>query len=164
MRKRLYIIVLAVSVLLTATGCLRKDAVKVYNVTDFSISLQSSPRVNLVVSVENTSHRNITISDAALELTDSKGVRVAKVIVGNDLVLPKQSLIDLPVPLKLSVENPLKALALLGDIERNMAAVFVSGEATVKAGCFRKRIHIDRMSLNEFINRYGNIPVEDRNY
>lgn len=161
MKRSLYILITALAVIMTATGCIRRDAIRFNGITDMNVSLQTSPRVDAVLLVENTSGYNVSIRDIAFNVTDKQGNLIGKVIVTQELSLPKRSETQLLVPLKISITNPLKGLALLTNIERNASTLFVSGSATVKAGWMKKTIRVENISLAEFTNYLkGTFPAE----
>lgn len=161
MKRSLYILITTLAVIMTATGCMRRDAIKFNGIVDMDVSLQASPRVDAVLSVENISGYNVFIRDVAFNVTDDKGGLIGKVIVTQELLLPKRSETQLLVPLKITITNPLKGLAILTDIERNASKLFVSGSATLKAGWMKKTIRVENISLAEFTNYLkGAFPAE----
>lgn len=158
--KRIINILAAATVLaLALTGCMRKDAVIFRGVSDVDISLQGSPRMAAVLEVENTSNKNITLRDAAFRVTAKDGTLIGKVMVENDLFIPKRSVTSLYVPLKISIDNPLRALALLGDLEKSAPSLFVTGSVTVKAGCVRKKIEVNETPLSEVVKYFKGMPA-----
>ena len=116
MRGKICIFVAALAALLALQGCMRRDAVIFQGISDVEVSMEASPRVGVVLLVENTSGRNITVRDASFVLTSRDGGRIAKARVEGELYLPKRCRTELYVPLQCSLDNPLKALAVLGDI------------------------------------------------
>lgn len=154
MRRGIYICVVALVALVALQGCLRKDAIVFHGISDVEVSLEASPRIGVVLYVENTSCRNITVRDISFVLTDRTGGRIAKAVVESDLRLPKRSCTELYVPLKCSFSNPLKALALLGDLEGSVPQLFVSGGVTVRAGCLKKKFRVEHMPLSEFLDYF----------
>lgn len=159
MKNCLYILFSGLISLVISTGCIRPDAVKVLGISDVNVSLKGTPAVNFVLNAENTSGRNITLSNATLEISDVDNGRIARIIVGSNILLPKRSITNVNVPLRLSIDNPLAGMALLGNLEKSIKSLYVSGSVTVKAGCLRKNITIDRMLLTDFINRFGGQDV-----
>ena len=130
MRGKICIFVAALAALLALQGCMRRDAVIFQGISDVEVSMEASPRVGVVLLVENTSGRNITVRDASFVLTSRDGGRIAKARVEGELYLPKRCRTELYVPLQCSLDNPLKALAVLGDIEGNAPLLFVTGGVT----------------------------------
>ena len=145
MRGKICIFVAALAALLALQGCMRRDAVIFQGISDVEVSMEASPRVGVVLLVENTSGRNITVRDASFVLTSRDGGRIAKARVEGELYLPLQC----------SLDNPLKALAVLGDIEGNAPLLFVTGGVTVKAGCLKKTFGVEKMPLSEFLRYFG---------
>lgn len=154
MKKNLNITVAIVILMLSLPGCIREDSIVFRGISDVEISMQGSPSLEAVLSVENTSQRNITIRDAAFTVSGRDGNRIGKVMVGGELSLPKRSVTQLCVPLKLSLDNPLRALAVVGDIDGNAPFLFISGSVTVKAGCIRKKFVFEKVPLSEFIRYF----------
>ena len=155
MRGKICIFVAALAALLALQGCMRRDAVIFQGISDVEVSMEASPRVGVVLLVENTSGRNITVRDASFVLTSRDGGRIAKARVEGELYLPKRCRTELYVPLQCSLDNPLKALAVLGDIEGNGPLLFVTGGVTVKAGCLKKTFGVEKMPLSEFLRYFG---------
>lgn len=155
MKKCLYILLSAAITLVLLGSCIRQDAVKVQSISDVNVSLKGTPSVDFILTAENTSGRNIKVSNAVLELSDNNNCRIARIKIGSDIILTKRSVSKVVIPLKISIDNPLAGFALLSDLENNMKSLYVSGSVTVKAGCLSKNIKIDRMLLTDFINRFG---------
>ena len=155
MRGKICIFVAALAALLALQGCMRRDAVIFQGISDVEVSMEASPRVGVVLLVENTSGRNITVRDASFVLTSRDGGRIAKARVEGELYLPKRCRTELYVPLQCSLDNPLKALAVLGDIEGNAPLLFVTGGVTVKAGSLKKTFGVEKMPLSEFLRYFG---------
>lgn len=164
MKNGLYILLSAAIALVLSTGCIRKDAVKILGISDVNVSLKGTPSVDFVLNAENTSGRNITISNAVLELSDAGENRIARIMAGSDIFIPKRSITEIAVPLRISIDNALAGLALLGNLEQNLKTLYVSGCVTVKAGCLRKNVKIERMLVSDFINRFGGRRVLDELY
>ena len=61
MRGKICIFVAALAALLALQGCMRRDAVIFQGISDVEVSMEASPRVGVVLLVENTSGRNITV-------------------------------------------------------------------------------------------------------
>lgn len=158
MKGKCCIVAAAVVALMSLQGCIRKDSIVFHGISDVDVSLQASPRVNAVLLVENTSGRDITVRDVAFELTGRDGGRIGKAMVDGDLRLPKHARTELYVPLQCSLDNPLKALSLLGDIGGNAPLLYVSGGVTVKAGCLKKRFRAEMVPLSDFIRYFGGVP------
>ena len=78
MRGKICIFVAALAALLALQGCMRRDAVIFQGISDVEVSMEASPRVGVVLLVENTSGRNITVRDASFVLTSRDGGRIAK--------------------------------------------------------------------------------------
>ena len=149
MRGKICIFVAALAALLALQGCMRRDAVIFQGISDVEVSMEASPRVGVVLLVENTSGRNITVRDASFVLTSRDGGRIAKARVEGELYLPKRCRTELYVPLQCSLDNP------LGDIEGNAPLLFVTGGVTVKAGCLKKTFGVEKMPLSEFLRYFG---------
>lgn len=164
MKKCLYILLSAAITLVSLGSCIRQDAVKVQSISDVNVSLKGTPSVDFVLTAENTSGRNITVSNAVLELSDDHNCLIARIKVGNDILLTKRSVSKVVVPLKISIDNPFAGFALLSDLENNMKSLYVSGSVKVKAGCLSKNIKIDRMLLTDFINRFGGRKAFEQYY
>ena len=73
MRGKICIFVAALAALLALQGCMRRDAVIFQGISDVEVSMEASPRVGVVLLVENTSGRNITVRDASFVLTSRDG-------------------------------------------------------------------------------------------
>lgn len=151
MKRIIYTIAAAAVTALLLSGCIRKDAIVFHGVSDIDISLQGSPRIEAVVRVENTSRKNITLQQAAFNLTARDGSVIAKAVVEGDVFIPRRSTSSLNIPVRISIDNPLKGLALLGDIEKNSPLLMVTGSVRVKAGCIKKRVEVDGIPLSEFL-------------
>ena len=97
MRGKICIFVAALAALLALQGCMRRDAVIFQGISDVEVSMEASPRVGVVLLVENTSGRNITVRDASFVLTSRDGGRIAKARVEGELYLPKRCRTELYV-------------------------------------------------------------------
>ena len=127
MRGKICIFVAALAALLALQGCMRRDAVIFQGISDVEVSMEASPRVGVVLLVENTSGKNITVRDASFVLTSRDGGRIAKARVEGELYLPKRCRTELYVPLQCSLDNPLKALAVFGRHRGKCAAALRNG-------------------------------------
>lgn len=150
-------ILCALFLLAAASGCMRPDAIAFHGVSDVDFVLSGSPAVTLVADVENSSAHNLTVRDAMFSLCRPNGDRIGRVMLTEAVTLPRKSRTDLTVPMRVTLDNMLSGVALLanpGEID----GLYVSGEATVKAGCLKRRISIDRMPLSAFLKRVGVDP------
>ena len=75
MRGKICIFVAALAALLALQGCMRRDAVIFQGISDVEVSMEASPRVGVVLLVENTSGRNITVRDASFVLPGRRPYR-----------------------------------------------------------------------------------------
>lgn len=153
--KKSMIVLAAVVAALVLAGCVRKDAIVFHGIEDVNVSMGSSPRIGVVLAVENTSGRDITFRDASFSVEGKEGSVLGKVTVEKELFIPKRSRVELYVPLKVSIDNPLQGIALLGDLFGKAPSHFVSGSVKVKAGCIRRKITVDRVPLSDFIKYFG---------
>lgn len=152
--------ILCVLFLLAATsGCIRPEAIASHGVSDIDLSLSGSPAVALVLDVENGSSHNLTIQEAVFSVCRQNGDRIGRVWLSEAVTLPRKSRTDLNVPLRVSLDNMLTGLALLGDPESAVRQLYVSGEVAVKAGCLKRRFTIDHMPLSAFMERFGFDPT-----
>lgn len=156
MRKRNFRHILCILLLLAATtGCIRPEAFTFHGVSDVDFALSSSPAVRLVLDVENDSSYNLTVRDAAFTVSLSEGKGIGTVYLTEAVTLPRKSRHEVNVPLRITFDNLLNGLALLNDPEAAARRLYVSGEATVKAGCLKRCLTFDRMPLTEFMKRFG---------
>lgn len=153
MKRTINTIIAAAVLAFMLTGCIREDAVVFRGVSDVDFSLKGSPRISAVLEAENKSNRNISLRDAAFSVTTPEGSTIGKVMLEDELFIPKRSVTSLYVSLKVSIDNPFKVLALLGDLENDSPTLFVNGSVTVKAGCIKKKIRVKEMPLRDFITR-----------
>ena len=77
MRGKICLFVAALAGLLALQGCMRRDAVIFQGISDVEVSMEASPRVGVVLLVENTSGRDITMRDASFVLTSRDGGSIA---------------------------------------------------------------------------------------
>lgn len=156
MRKRNFRHILCILFLLAATtGCIRPEAFTFHGVSDIDFALSSSPAVRLVLDVENDSAHNLTVRDATFTVSLSEEKGIGSVYLTESVTLPRKSRSEVNVPLRITFDNMLNGLALLNNPEAALQRLYVSGEATVKAGCLKRRITFDRMPLLDFMKRFG---------
>ena len=87
-------------------------------------------------------------------MTDLKSTTVGKAMVRDALDLPRRSRTDLHIPMKLTFDNPFKALSIAGDIVGNAPSLFVTGSVTVKAGCIKKKFKAEMVPFMEFMKYF----------
>lgn len=151
MRRALLRLMAFVAVSLAVSGCVRSSDIVFHGIDDVSLSMKS---LSLVLDVENSSGSKITVRDMTVSVTDGSGATIVKALAEGDVVVPKRSRSDVTVPLKLSLNSPLRAMALLGASDDVAESLYVTLNATVKLGCVRKRLNIEKVPLSEFM-RYG---------
>lgn len=152
MRRLGHTLLLLLMTALAASGCIRQDDISFHGVRDVDVRVQSSPRIRAVLDIENVSRHNITVSDAVCMITDADGNAIGKAMIEETLTLPKRSRIDLSVPVRITIENPLKGFAILADPDGNADYLRVSASATLKAGCLKKKIRIEDIPLAALVD------------
>ncbi len=141
--------------MLALAGCIREDDLRFHRVENVSVSIGSTTTVNAIVVVENTSRRNVTLSDAELRVTDMDGNEIGIVTIAGELRIPKRSITDVAVPIRIRLSNPMLGIGLLSDIDRSAAKMKVNGSVRVKAGAMKKNIEVKNMSLSEFLSIFN---------
>ncbi len=134
--------------LLMLAGCINEDDLKFHRVENLSVSTV----VNAVIVVENSSGRNITVSDAMFRVFDRENNEIGILTVADELHLPKKSTTSLAVPIRIRLTNPLVGLGLLSNIEENARNMTVTGNFRVKAGMLKKNFKVNDMPLSEFLS------------
>lgn len=154
MKRKISLFITAVCAVIALSGCIRMDDIVLHGVSDFDISLQGSPSVGVNLDVENTSGYNLSVRDASFTITDRNGTPIGKAMVKEELNLPRRSRTDLYIPMKLTFDNPFKALSIAGDIVGNAPSLFVTGSVTVKAGCIKKKFKAEMVPFMEFLRYF----------
>lgn len=154
MKRQISIFIAAVCAAIALSGCIRMDDIVLHGVSDFDVSLQGSPSVSVTLDVENTSSYNLSLHDASFTVTDRNGSTIGKAMVKDALDLPRRSRTDLHIPMKLTFDNPFKALSIAGDIVGNAPSLFVTGSVTVKAGCIKKKFKAEMVPFLEFMKYF----------
>ena len=141
--------------LMLLASCIKEDSVKFHGIEDIQISVGSIVAINAVVSVENSSCSKIRLSDAMFYLTDPSGNEIAVLTVPEELVLPKKSTTSVTIPFRIKLTNPLAALSLIKDIERQAPRILVTGSTKLKAGALKKKYEVNKLPLSGFISIFG---------
>ncbi len=147
--KRLILLLLPLFML---ASCIKEDDIKFHKLEDMSVSVGPTTVINAVVSVENSSRRNVRVSDAAFRVTDRENNEIGTVTVPGQLRIPKRSTTSIAVPIRIRLSNPLLGLGLLSDMEKNAKRLYVTGDVVVRAGLLKKKIKIKDMPLSEFMS------------
>lgn len=144
-------LILILFIPLILSGCIKADAVKFHSVKSTSFTLSGMPKVNIVAQVENTSRKNITIEDVKFHLHNTKGDEIAVIFIREGIVIPKKALTDVSIPLTIELPNIFMIKPLLEKLKKGSPDIFVSGGATTKAGCMKKKLKINNMPLPELM-------------
>lgn len=145
-------IVLLLLPLFLLAGCISEDDLRFHHVKDLSVSIGTTTVVNAVLVVENSSGRNVTVSDTLFHVFDHEGSEIATLTVTDELLLPRRSITSLTVPVRIRFVNPLLGLGVLSDIERSAEKMTVTGSFRVKAGALKKNFKVENVPLSEFLS------------
>ena len=139
--------------------------VTVTDISDFDSPLESmlqkgeltSPKdpipLSLVVNIENTYRKNIELGNAAFTFSDKNGKELLTANFTSPVFIPKHTTSDVPVEMELMFKNYAKLLSLmlLGNPDKILNKIFVSGSFTAKAGIIKKHYNINMMPLSDFV-------------
>ena len=128
-------------------------------------SLKDPIPISLTVSVENTYKKNIELNNASFTVSDKNGKELVTADFTSPIVIPKQSTSDVPVEMDLMFKNytRLFSIILLGNQDRILSRLFISGSFTAKAGILKKRYSINMMPLSDFIEYAFELSDPDDN-
>lgn len=156
-----YVLLAAMAVMMLATGCIKKDAVRVYDVESLSVSMQGGPKINAVLSVNNSSGYNIKVLGMDLDVADFGGNDIARLVVDDEIFIPKRSVSSVLLPLKVSLTDPINGLRLLRNLENVTDRVMVTGSVTVRYGGIRKKYDFENIPLSNIIANFEGTHPSD---
>jgi len=151
-----------VIILLSTTGCIRKDAVKVREVENISLSVRDGVKINAIVRVENSAGHNIRISDIRFDVNDLRGNTIGELVVDEELHLPRKSETSILVPVDLRLKDSFGGLMMLRDLANITDKLTVTGSATMKMGALKRKITFENVLLSDLLAIFETpAPIED---
>lgn len=142
------------AMLLLAQGCVKKDALKIHGVEDISISMQGGTRINALLRVENTSGSNMKLLRVDCEVSDMQGRVIAELTVEDEVHIPKRTVTNVLLPMKVTLVDPIAGLRLFRDIDGMSRKAMVSGTATVKYGCMKRKHDFENVPLSKIMESF----------
>lgn len=152
MKKTLLLAVAAVALLMT--GCVKPDSVKIHKLENVSISLQGGTKISAIVLVENTLKRNITVRALDFVITDPAGTELAQMEVEDEVLVPKNGMSSVLLPIKVRLTDPVGGLRMLRDIDDISDRLRVTGTAMVKTGGIKKKYKFENVPLSNIIANF----------
>lgn len=149
MKKYLTLFFLA---LLTFTSCVREGDIRLTGIEYTGLSSPSKPEIT--VSIENDSKHKIQIKKAKLAFSKD-GDNFLRILLVDKIVIPKCSDIELELPVRVRVSDPLTITPMLSDWRSDPHGITVTGEAVVKAGMGKKKFKFDNMPISQFLSTFG---------
>ena len=136
------ILILTLAVLFCSCGANLVDKITVVSPVNWEVETLS--RVRVVCSVDNSSCHAVHILEGRMRLYTDMGT-LATAMLGERVKIPRRAVSDVEIPLRVKFDNPLALLSM-------PAGVRVSGEATVRVGPVRRKIHVENKPVSEFID------------
>lgn len=142
--KKILLIILAAAV----SGCSLRDKIRVTESPN--IHVESVSHVVMTVGVENSSRRDIRITEGRFRLHTPNG-DIATALLQGEVVIPRRSNGTVALPLRVKFNNP---LAILGNVLSN-SELLISGEAVARMGAVRKKIRVENTPVSEFLDKFA---------
>lgn len=149
---RIVIFILAATVALTMSSCVRIDDINVQSVEN--VSIEGMSKLNLTLRVENRAGSKVTIKEGRMTLNQGTE-KVMELMIPSAIVVPRRSVSSVEIPIRVKLNNPLSALALLRNIEKQSNTLTVSGRFKVKAGMMSKEIVLENVPLSQIMTTFG---------
>ncbi len=137
---------------LALTSCVRSEDITITGVSNYELRLPSA--VNLAVGVENRSAHRLHLLSCNVDAA-YRGRKVMTAVLHEPVTVEKRFAGDVPVGLRLKVSDPLAGLAVMGDLQRSLPGITLTGEVVVKAGCMKRKIHLENEPLSQFLATFG---------
>lgn len=133
-------------------SCSLTDKVKVDSFDGIDMDRLSSLTLNLKAT--NNSCHSLRLNDAAIAVS-SGSTRVGTLTLRAPVGLASHSSSRLSIPLDARFENPLSALSLVRNLQRNPDRITLTGTATVKFGLFKRRFTFNELPLSKFLSTFN---------
>ena len=121
------------------------------------VEVVSSSKITLSCHAENRSAHNVTLQSVRMDLrTTGSGSSVATAMLAEPVIMPRRSVGRTEFTFRVKFTNPLMMLALAagGHDALDPSRFTATGDAVVKSGVGRKKIHFDELPLNEILTTF----------
>ncbi len=154
--KRFSPLLVAAMLALTLSGCIKPSDIKLRNVENVSVSIMGNVRITLSLDIENLSGFNVRVQDIKLTLHDNQSAELAEIVVNESIFLRRRSAQCVDIPVHVKLNDPIKALSLLGSLRNGSDDIFVSGQFVLKTCGIKKKEKIENIPLKRFAFQFDN--------
>ncbi len=137
------LLILTAAVMLASCGTNMREKITIVEPVDWKVETLS--KAVITCTVGNSSCHKLRITEGRFRLHTGLG-DVATVLLNEQVTIPRRAVTPLEIPIRIKLNDPLALLA-------SPSGLMVSGEATVRVGPARKKIHVRNEPISEYIDK-----------
>ena len=114
----------------------------------------SQARLILKMTVANDSRARLTVRNGQLTVRDEKG-EIARIAMDEEVVLKKKTATEIALPLTVRFTGGLGSVSAIPRLSADPGNLLLDGEIRVRGGSLGRKLKIQNMPLDDFLEMLG---------